>query len=135
MLCLFISKFANYTKIYYNLHQEVIFMEENIKNIYLLKLSPKERMYIFSIADIEEPLKYNYYILSINNGFRPSMIKANNIINELKNYQRRIIKITKDNEMYDDFINSLHKVKRLNIKKPEKKYPDTDTDYKLTFGG
>lgn len=106
-------------------------MEDNIKNIYLMNFNPNKKKFFFSVADPNNPLKYDYYVLNIEKGIKPYLFKAFNILQTLEDTQTKIIKIDKNDELYDLFRISLQSAKKYNFSRHVQKYPRTNKSYRL----
>ena len=109
-------------------------MEERIRNIYLMNIGPNSKMFIFSVADPNNSLKYDYYLLNLRKGAKPNIIKANNILQSLNSYDKKIIRIQEGDDLYNFFRSSLNRAKKINFKNKIEKYPDTDTNNEITLG-
>ena len=92
-------------------------MEEKIRNVYLMNYNQDSKMFVFSVADSENPLKFDYYILYLDRELKPCLIKTNNTLQSLKDTETKIIKIEKDDQLYDQFKAYLLRAKGRNIEK------------------
>ena len=75
---------------------------DNINNIYLMRTSNNQRLFIFSEVNQNDSLRYNYYVLSIDNN-KVEVIEYRSILQVLNNTDSKIIKITPEDELYEIF--------------------------------
>lgn len=87
---------------------------DNINNIYLMRTSNNQRLFIFSEVNQNDSLRYNYYVLSIDNN-KVEVIEYRSILQVLNNTDSKIIKITPEDELYEIFKLALYNAKRVRI--------------------
>lgn len=87
---------------------------DNINNIYLMQTSNNQRLFIFSEVNQNDSLRYNYYVLSIDNN-KVEVIEYRSILQVLNNTDSKIIKITPKDKLYEIFKLALYNAKRVKI--------------------
>jgi hypothetical protein len=92
---------------------------DKIKNIYLLNTADHLKLFIYSEVNDKDPLRYNYYILSIRKNAKPIVFESSRILQALKDNKSKIIKISPDDELHNTFNIALKNAKKIKLEEDQ----------------
>ena len=82
-------------------------MSEIIENIYSFKTNEGKKSYIYSLKKLDDPLGYEYYLLTKDKENNSVIYETINVLSFLQNNRLNIAPVKKDTEEYENVLEEI----------------------------